>query len=238
MLPSAVLLRSLAPHVSRVALWAGAFVALSTCAPSPPFVALAATLAVSAALFFSLFSLFHDAAHGSLLLPPRVNDALLALLSAPLFMSTHAQRQLHMRHHARPLAADDVEGAGAKLSFTGALLWSPVLAGENVAAGVRIVPRKLRALVLLEWAAVAALAAFAVAHPTSTVALFVLVAATLQLFASLWASHIPHHPPRLVQAVARRLVRFRSPVVLSLLFHNEHHARPRLPCALLDASVV
>jgi fatty acid desaturase len=224
----------LTSHVVRASLWSIAFVAVSTRAPS--LFTTIATLAVSAALFFSLFSLFHDAAHGALGLSRSANDGLLALLSAPLFMSTHAQRQLHMRHHARPLADDDVEGVGAKLSFLGALVMSPVLAGNNIVAGVRIVPKKLRRIVLLEWAAVAALAAFAIAMPTSSVALFVFVAATLQVFASFWASHIPHHPPRLLEAVARALVRFRSPVVLSLVFHREHHAHPRMPCAHLECA--
>lgn len=221
--------RPFAFHAVRAVLWASAFVALSTCAPST--LAMLATLAISAGLYLSLFAFFHDAAHGALALPSRINDALLASLSAPLFMSTHAQRQLHMRHHARPLAFDDVEGEGAKMSFVRAVVCAPLLAGPNIVAGVRAVPAKLRRLVLLEWTAVAALALLAVAQPTSTIALFVLVGATLQLTTALWASHIPHNPPRIVKAIARRLVALRSPVVLSLLFHVEHHAHPRVPCA-------
>ena len=40
-----------------------------------------------------------------------------ALTSIPLVMSGHGQRQLHLRHHAHPLEADDLEGAGALTSL-------------------------------------------------------------------------------------------------------------------------
>jgi hypothetical protein len=55
----------------------------------------------------------------------------------------------------------------------------------------------------------------------------------LQLTMNAWASHVPHRAPVWLMAVASRLVWTGSPVVLSLVYHLEHHAHPRVPCATL-----
>ena len=218
------------PHVLRTVFWALVLVVIGS--PESA-LTIAFTAVASGALFLACFAFFHDAAHGSLGLSRRVNDALLFVLSAPLFMATHAQRQLHLRHHARPLERDDVEGVAARLSFLHALVAAPLLAGAAVSEGVRAVPSRLRPLVVVELAAVIALACVAIAMPVSALAVYVAVACVLQLSMAFWASHIPHNPPALVRVVARRLASLGSPAVLSLAFHLEHHARPRVPCAKL-----
>jgi hypothetical protein len=52
----------------------------------------------------------------------------------------------------------------------------------------------------------------------------------LQLSASAWASHLPHHPPRWARAIALRFAWTGSVTLLSFAFHEAHHARPKLPC--------
>ena len=53
------------------------------------------------------------------------------------------------------------------------------------------------------------------------------------LTASAWASHLPHHPPRWMKAIALHLSWTGSAVLLSFAFHDEHHAHPKVPCGEL-----
>jgi hypothetical protein len=64
-------------------------------------------------------------------------------------------------------------------------------------------------------------------------ALYVAVAFALQLTAPLWAGRLPHLPPAWLIRLARRLVWTRSPLALSMAFHEQHHALPRRPTARL-----
>jgi fatty acid desaturase len=52
----------------------------------------------------------------------------------------------------------------------------------------------------------------------------------LQLTMNAWASHVPHRAPQWLLALAARFAWTHSPVVLSLVYHLEHHAHPRVPC--------
>jgi len=63
----------------------------------------------------------------------------------------------------------------------------------------------------------------------------VAMALLLQLTMNAWASHVPHRAPQWLLAIASRFAWTRSPVVLSLVYHLEHHATPRVPCAELRA---
>jgi fatty acid desaturase len=185
--------------------------------------------AVAPFLFLAFFALFHDAAHGAYGLPNRVNDALLFVAGAPLLLSTHAQRHLHLRHHARPMADDDVEGLGARASLLGALMAGPVLAPRMHIEGARGVPPRLRRQVAAEHARSALIVGLALLEPTGPLGAVVLVALVLQLTIGAWASHIPHHPPRWFLALGARLRWLKTPVLLSALHHREHHARPKVP---------
>src|SRR5688572_36543 len=110
-------------HVGRVAVWGAALSAVVILLPEWPLCLVAAFPA--ALLYFAAFSFFHDCAHGALSLPPRANDFVLFLTSGPLMLSAHGQRQLHLRHHARPLAPDDMEGEGALASLPMAAITAP-----------------------------------------------------------------------------------------------------------------
>jgi len=191
-------------------------------------------IAVPAALvFFSAFAFFHDAAHGALGLPQRANDVVLMLSSVPLFMSAHAQRQHHLHHHARPLEPSDLEGKGALTSLWWAAVVAPYASWEMRLKGFVVVPDKVKPWVavenLLNLLSVAVVVALD--HPGVWVSF--LVQAVLQHTMNAWASHIPHRAPRWLLGIASRFAWTGSPVVLSLVYHLEHHAHPRVPCALL-----
>ena len=55
----------------------------------------------------------------------------------------------------------------------------------------------------------------------------------LQITMNAWASHVPHRAPQWALNLAAKLAFTGSPVVLSLVYHLEHHAHPRVPCCEL-----
>lgn len=197
----------------------------------------AALVAGSAAMvFFVSFAFFHDAAHGALGLTNLGNDLILFVTSAPMMMSGHGQRQLHLRHHAHPLTADDLEGKGANTSLIVAALEAPLASFQMRAVSFTAVPPKVRPWVgaenVLNVVVTLALLSIA-ASGVWSVAVVVATWWVLQLTMNAWASHVPHRAPVWLMAVASRLVWTGSPVVLSLVYHLEHHAHPRVPCATL-----
>lgn len=191
-------------------------------------------IAVPAALvFFSSFAFFHDAAHGALGLKQRDNDVVLMLTSIPLFMSAHAQRHHHLHHHARPLEPGDLEGKGALTSLWWAALVAPFASWEMRLKGFVLVPDKIKPWIAAENALnlLSIVVVVAIDHPGVWGSFLVQVA--LQHTMNAWASHIPHRAPRWLLGIASRFAWTGSPVVLSLVYHLEHHAHPRVPCALL-----
>jgi fatty acid desaturase len=191
-------------------------------------------IALPAALvFFSSFAFFHDAAHGALGLKQRDNDVVLMLTSIPLFMSAHAQRQHHLHHHARPLEPSDLEGKGALTSLRWAALVAPLASWEMRLKGFVVVPDKVKPWVAVENILNAASVVVVVALDHPGVWVSFLVQAVLQHTMNAWASHVPHRAPRWLLGIASRFAWTGSPVVLSLVYHLEHHAHPRVPCALL-----
>lgn len=182
-------------------------------------------LGACVALFLAAFAFNHDVLHGALKLPRWVNEALLTVLALLMGWSGHAVRRLHLRHHARPLAANDVEGEGATLGF-----WRALAAGPMNAARYRTEAfEKERTAQVLETLAAVLLTGLALWSRTVIGAAWVVVNVTMQLTAAVWASHLPHRPPRWVKAAAKHLTWTKSAAVLSFLFHAEHHRRPRCP---------
>lgn len=184
---------------------------------------------LSMGLYFASFSFTHDLAHGALRLPRRLNEWALMLASLPSLVSGHSMRLMHQRHHARPLAADDFEGVGAALP-----LWRAIVIGPQNAIAVRvnawrIANRKERRWIAVEYALLAALAMLGCW-------VWVAVCLGLHFTASAWASHLPHHPPRLLRAIALKLAWTGSVSLLGFAFHDAHHARPKLPCRALAAT--
>jgi len=215
----------LARHLARCAVWTAALV---LALPYPPVAFL-----VMAGLFFSTFALFHDAAHGALGLPPVVNDLLLAVTSVPLFMSNHGQRQHHLRHHARPLEPDDLEGQGALTSLWRAAFEAPAASVHMRVVAFSAVNDRVRPWVALENVLNAATAVVVVRWGSAGLQAAFCMAVLLQFTMNAWASHVPHRAPRWLLELASLFAWTGSPVVLSLVYHLEHHAHPRVPCAEL-----
>lgn len=183
------------------------------------------------ALYLGAFSLTHDVAHGALKLPRKLNEVLLSVAALTMLVSGHGMRLLHLRHHARPLAPDDVEGVGAATSFWNSLLMGPSNALTYQVEGWRAANRRERRFIVAESIASLMLAAPALFHPAGRV--WVATCVLFKLTAATWASHLPHHPPRLLRQLALRLTWTRSATVLSFALHDEHHAHPKVPCAEL-----
>lgn len=183
----------------------------------------------SAGLYFACFALAHDLVHGAFGLERTTNARLLSLVATGMLVSGHAMRLLHLRHHARPLAADDLEGDGARRSVLGALVTGPLSLVTLRIAAFRAANLPGRRRQLVEHAA--SLLLLVLAAASHVLRVHVAVAVTLQATAPLWASHVPHRAPTWLTAVCARLAFLRSPVLLSLAFHERHHRHPRVPCA-------
>lgn len=240
---------AIASHLGRLLVWGGALAVVVALLPSwhaqwqwlhdvPLPLATAVVVPIVAALvYFATFSLFHDCAHGALNLPPRLNDVVLFLTSAPLFLSAHGQRQLHLRHHARPLAPDDLEGEGALASLPMALLTSPAASFRMRVAAYHAANARVRPWIIAENILNVGIVALAIGSGNLAVQAAMATMLGLQLTMNAWASHVPHRAPRWLLAVAARLEWTHSPVVLSLVYHLEHHAHPRVPCMDLRANM-
>jgi fatty acid desaturase len=183
------------------------------------------------AAYLGAFAFTHDVAHGALGLKRRLNEWVLTLAALPMLVSGHSMRLMHMRHHARPLAADDVEGAGAATTLWKALGLGPINFWTMRVEAWRAANVRERKYIALETVAGLGLAALALAWPAGRAWLVVCVVMTMT--ATAWASHLPHHPPRWMRAIALRLAWTGSAVLLSFAFHDAHHARPKVPCAEL-----
>ncbi len=218
--------RALVEHVLRVGVL-GVLLARSTSAVS----------ALGLALVFHLaaFALTHDVAHGALRLPRWVNEWLLALSGLLQGISGHGMRLLHQRHHARPLAPDDVEGVGARLSLWGAVRAAPKNAADYRVLAWRAANAKERRWQVGEIVANVAMAALALATHSVGAAAWVVANVLMQVSAGLWASHLSHHPPRWAKALARHLGWTHSVVLLSFGWHQEHHSHPKVLCRELNA---
>ena len=189
-------------------------------------------IVASVGLYFASFALAHDLVHGAFGLGRASSALLLSAVALGMLVSGHAMRVLHLRHHARPLADDDLEGDGARRSALGALLGGPASLVALRAAALRAVGPRGRRRQLAEHAACLLVLALAIALP-SPLRVHAAVALALQATAGLWASHVPHRAPAWLTRACARVAFLRSPVLLSLAFHARHHEHPRVPCAAL-----
>lgn len=191
--------------------------------------------AAAMALFFAAFALMHDVAHGALRLPRRANEIALAAAGSLMLMSGHALRLMHLRHHARPLADDDLEGHPARLSLPRALASAPLAAIALRIEAFRAAGPLGRRAQLAESFINASSLALLIASGNPALLAWAATALALQLSMGVWAAHIPHNAPAWLLAAARRAAVTRSPIALSLAFHELHHRRPSLPCGRLAA---
>lgn len=220
--------------VTRYAIRLATAIALLVAMPS---IAAWLTPIASLAVFFAAFSLTHDVAHGALGLPRRANDIVLALGGLAIGTSGHALRLMHMRHHARPLAPDDYEGAAARMTARRAALASPRLSRALHAAAWRAASPRERRIQLAEYCGLAALV-LGLAFGPLWLATHAAIAFAMQAMAPLWAGYVPHRTPRLVAAIARALSAARLQVPTSLAFHDVHHRHPKIPTDHLRAAAL
>jgi fatty acid desaturase len=217
----------------RPLVFLGAFVAVERYVgwmASVPF-AVASVLAASV--------LVHDLIHNALALPTRANDWLLAFFALFLLKSGHALRRLHLEHHARCLEDDDREGNVVFIATWKLLLTGPWLAlqarGLSWAAERRA--RGWQAVeTILDVALTAALVGgfLVTGRPASLVYLGTVVAITVTV--PILGAKVPHLLPERCPRLVRFLRPFAgrlTPAASSLLFHELHHRRPKLPAALL-----
>lgn len=199
----------------------------------------AAPLALGAVLSSSV--LVHDAIHGSLGLPARANDLVLAVYALFLVKSGHALRRLHLEHHARCLEDDDREGNVVFISTTRLLLTGPWLALEArvLSWSAETRPRGRWWQAIETAADVAIVAALAGATwrtgelgPIVYLGTVIAVTVTVPILGAKVPHLLPERWPRLVRALRPWTTRL-TPAASSLLFHELHHRRPRIPAVLL-----
>jgi hypothetical protein len=153
-----------------------------------------------------------------------------------MLASGHGLRRMHLRHHARPLADDDLEGAGARVSLAGAFAigpWNAVALRVEALRGKRGVARAWQ---VAETVACLGVGGLAMRAGAPALKAYVATALVMQATMSVWASHVPHRAPAWVTRVASQLAFTRSPVLLSLAYHERHHAQPGVACQALGAT--
>lgn len=193
----------------------------------------AALLCTVAQSFVTYGSVSHDLVHRTLRLPRVLNDVLLAAIEMLAFRCGHSYRAVHLNHHARFPAADDVEGAAARMGLVGAAFEGLTLQPRLLLYAIR--NGRDRAIVLAEATAVALLFAACVWLWYARVTWLPLAYAGLVIAGS-WAfpvitSYIPHDPRGATEIEQTRLFRGRLSRWLSVehLYHLEHHLYPGVP---------
>lgn len=215
-------LKPLLAHAARHAL----AVTLLVAGAHHPVIALLGALA----LHLAAFAFTHDLTHGSLGLPRRLNELAISLASLPMLVAGHGMRLLHLRHHARPLALDDIEGVGATMPFFSALAAGPMNFAQYRVEAFRVASPRERRWLLAETLGAAALIALALLSHTIIGAAWVVVNLVMQFTASVWASHLTHRPPQAMLMIAERLRCLPSAVISSFVHHERHHRFPAIPC--------
>jgi fatty acid desaturase len=195
-------------------------------------------LALIGSFYFFLtgLRLVHDTFHGNLGLPGWANDAVLAALSALMLGSMHAVRLTHLQHHRECLGPNDVEGAAARRSAAGAVLWGVVFPIQLHVAAVHIArPRQLR-WILGELTLSAAAIVAMLASENLFVSYHVAAMAVGQALSGFFAVWTVHHDCDRWHQIARTLRHhLKSVVVCNMFYHLEHHLYPQVPTCHLPA---
>lgn len=187
----------------------------------------------AAFLFFAAFALMHDCTHRALHLPKILNELALSASAFLMLMSGQALRRTHLLHHARPLSQDDIEGAPARMPLARVLLLSPYFALQLRAAAFRADKGQGQARQCIEFIINIIVLILALALGNQALRISIALIIALQLSMALWAAYIPHNAPPWMSSAAALLSFSRSPIALSLAFHQEHHAHPNIPCGRL-----
>jgi beta-carotene hydroxylase len=184
---------------------------------------------------FSYASVSHDLVHGTLRLPPGLNNVLLAVVELTGLRSGHAYRATHLFHHRRFPERDDLEGAPARMGLLRALLEGPVYLGRLAVWAWRHSPRRERLWIAGEGLAILAYVTAALAlwitgrwaAPAGYAALLFL-GSWLFPFVFVYVQHDAAGRSPLFQTRA-----YRGTLVPALMLHHsyhlEHHLYPSVP---------
>ena len=190
--------------------------------------AVACTMALT---FVTYGSISHDLVHGTLRLTRTVNDVFLFAIELISFRSGHAYRIVHLHHHARFPASDDLEGAAAAMTWWRALLDGVTLQPRLWFYAFRT--RRDRHWIVGEAIAITVLIVVSIAIAPWTVApasYAGLMIGGSWLFPFI-TSFIPHDANGENELMRTRLFRGRvlSIVAFEHLYHLEHHLYPQVP---------
>jgi len=199
--------------------------------------------------FLTYGSISHDLVHRTLAIPRWLNEALLCAIELTAFRSGHAYRIVHLHHHARFPADDDLEGAASKMTFWRSLvegfvlqprLWMFAMGWTWSGVRLRRTPDQRRAggahhstwIVAEVIAVVIGLAVCIAIIPITPLpfAYAALMIAGSWIF-PLITAFIPHDPKGETELQQTKLFRGRMLSILALehLYHLEHHLYPQVP---------
>jgi beta-carotene hydroxylase len=182
--------------------------------------------------FVTYGSVSHDLVHRNLGLSQRTNDLLLVLIEMLALRSGTAYRLAHLHHHRWFPADDDIEGAAAKMSLTGALiegirfqtriyLWAwrkyPRYRKQLNREGFMVVIAYVSSILILPWN---------VSPFLYTV--LMTVGAWIIPFITSWIPHDPSGQDEIHQTRVFRGVVFKV-LAWEHLYHMEHHLYPAVP---------
>ena len=195
-------------------------------------------LALAASFYFFLtgLRLVHDTFHANLGLRAWANDVVLVLLSALMLGSMHAVRLTHLQHHRDCLGENDIEGAAARRTGAGALLWGIMFPIQLHLAALRLAsPRQMR-WILAELGLTAGWIAALVVRVHPVVSYHVGAMALGQALTGFFAVWTVHHDCDRWREIARTLRhRLKSAVTFNMFYHLEHHLYPQVPTCHLPA---
>lgn len=182
--------------------------------------------------FLTYGSISHDLVHRTLRIPRWLNEALLCAIELTAFRSGHAYRTVHLHHHARFPANDDLEGSASKMTFLRALVEGFTLQPRLWTFAMKKNGRD-RAWMIGEATAVILGLAICIAVIPITPLPFAYAAL---MIAGSWifpliTAYIPHLPGGETELHQTKLFRGRVLSILALehLYHLEHHLYPQVP---------
>ena len=182
--------------------------------------------------FVTYGSVSHDLVHANLGFPKRTNDFLLVLIELLALRSGTAYRLVHLHHHKRYPADDDIEGAAAKMTLVGSLIEGILFQTRIYNWAWKRYPR-YRYRLGFEGALIGAVYITSIAvlpwykAPFVYASLMTIGAWIIPLITS-WIPHVPSGLDEIHQTRA-----FRGVVIKILawdhLYHLEHHLYPAVP---------
>lgn len=147
-----------------------------------------------------------------------------------MFVSIHAIRFNHIRHHKYCLSEEDYEGKSAGMTWYGAILYGPVHVFLIHKVALQLGTRKDRRNVLLELGSVAVLLTLTIWFQWHVLLyhMSVMIAGEfLMAFFAVWTvHHDTHDTPELARTQRGT---WKNKVTFSMFYHLEHHLFPAVP---------